>query len=151
MALPALRSKNTPDRWEPFREFEDLYSQMGQWMDSAFGDGDGFLSGWSPLADLTESDDAYLVEVDLPGVKRDDINLELHGSELVVSGEVKEKEAKGERRHRSRRTGQFGYRVTLPEPVDEDKVEASLDDGVLSIRLPKTEAVKARHIEITTH
>ena len=147
MALPAVRSNNQLGRWDPFREFEDLYTQMGRWMDSAFGRLDQ-PTAWAPLADLSESEDAYLVEVDLPGVKRDDVTIDLVGNELVVTGELKQRERQGLLRHRTRRTGEFSYRVTLPDSVDADKVEASLAEGVLTIRVPKSEAVKPRRIAI---
>jgi HSP20 family protein len=148
MALPAMRSSSQLGRWDPFREFEDLYTQMGRWMDSVVGRLDQ-NAAWSPLADVTENEDAYLVEVDLPGVKRDDITIDLVGNELVVAGELKEKERRGLLRHRTRRIGQFSYRVTLPDGVDADKVDASLNDGVLTIRVPKSEAAKPRRITIS--
>ena len=152
MTLPALRSSRSLGRWDPFREFEDLYSEMGRWMDSVFGRVDGAPAArtWAPLADLTETEDAYLVEVDLPGVKRDDLTIDLTGTELSVTGELKDKERQGWLRHRTRRVGRFGYRVTLPQDVDADKVEATLADGVLTVRVPKTEAAKPRRIQISS-
>jgi HSP20 family protein len=147
MALPAVRSNNSLGRWDPFREFEDLYTQMGRWMDSLTGEID--RDTWAPLADVSEADDAYTVEIDVPGVRREDIDIDLVGNELVVTGELKEKERVGLLRHRTRRTGRFSYRVALPDRVDTDKVEASLNDGVLTIRIPKSEAAKPRRIEIT--
>jgi HSP20 family protein len=149
MALPTVRSNGTLGRWEPFRDFEDLYSQMTRWMDEVTGQFDRSFGAWAPLADVTESDDAFEVEVDVPGVKRDDINIDLTGNELVVTGELKERERVGMLRHRTRRTGRFGYRLTLPNHVDSEKVEASLNDGVLTIRVPKSEAAKPRRIQIT--
>jgi HSP20 family protein len=100
------------------------------------------------LADVSETDEAYLVEVELPGVKRDDIAIDLSGKDLVVTGELKQRERQGFLWHRTRRTGLFSYRVTLPEGIDADNVEASLDEGVLTVRLPKTEAVKPRRIAV---
>ncbi|WP_158847848.1 Hsp20/alpha crystallin family protein [Saccharothrix deserti] len=149
MTLPAVRSSGPPGRWDPFREFEDLYREMGRWMDSVTGRLDEGVRAWSPLADVAETDDAYLVEVELPGVKREDINIDLIGSELAITGELKEKERQGLFRSRTRRTGQFSYRVTLPHDVDADKVEANLADGVLSVRVPKSEAAKPRRIAIS--
>ncbi|GAA3707487.1 Hsp20/alpha crystallin family protein [Zhihengliuella alba] len=149
MALPVLRSNSTPERWDPFREIEDLYTQMGHWMDSTFGRSDQSTAGWAPLADVSETDDAYLVEVELPGVKREDVSIELSGQDLVVAGELKEQEREGTLRHRTRRTGRFSYRVRLAEAVDADAVSATLNDGVLRIRVPKSEAVKPRRIAIT--
>ncbi|WP_447002129.1 Hsp20/alpha crystallin family protein [Saccharothrix isguenensis] len=149
MTLPAVRSSGPVGRWDPFREFEDLYRQLGRWMDSVAGHLDDTVATWSPSADVTETEDAYLVGVELPGVKRDDISIDLVGNELAISGELKERERQGLFRHRTRRTGQFSYRVTLPHDVDADKVEANLTDGVLTVRVPKSEAAKPRRIAIT--
>lgn len=90
-----------------------------------------------------------MVEVGLPGVRRDDVTIDLIGTELAISGELKEKERQGWFRHRTRRTGQFTYRVTLPHDVNLDAIEAKLADGVLTVRVPKTEAQKPRRIAIT--
>lgn len=149
MTLPAVRSSGPVGRWDPFRDFEDLYHQMGRWMDSVAGRLADEVRAWSPSADVTETADAYLVEVELPGVKRDDITVDLIGGELAVSGEFKEKERQGLFRHRTRRTGRFSYRVALPHDVDADNVEANLADGVLTVRVPKTETAKPRRIAIT--
>ncbi|GAA5126306.1 Hsp20/alpha crystallin family protein [Haloechinothrix salitolerans] len=149
MSLPVVRSNRDVGRWDPFREFEDLHAQMGRWMDTMLGRiGDGW-SSWSPLADVSETDDAYVVEVDLPGVKRNDITIDLSGSELTITGERTEKERQGWFRHRTRRTGQFRYSVTLPRDVDADKIDATLSDGVLTVRAPKSDAAKPRRIAIT--
>ena len=99
---------------------------------------------------MEETDDAYVVEIDLPGVKRDDIDIQLSDRQLTVSGEIKEKERTGILRRRTRRVGQFSYSVTLPADVDADKVSAHLDDGVLTVRVPKPEQAKPRRIEITS-
>lgn len=153
MTLPVLRSGSTLGRWDPFREFEDLYQQMGRLMETSFGGanrgGNGGMAGWAPLADLSETEDAYLVEVDLPGVKRDDVSIEQVGNELSITGEFKERERTGWLRSRTRRVGRFEYRTTLPHDVDSDKIEAELTDGVLTVRVPKTEAAKPRRIAIT--
>jgi HSP20 family protein len=145
MTLPAVRST----RWDPFADFEDVYHQMTRWMDEVSGQFDRSFGAWAPLADVTETEDAFEVEIDVPGAKRDDISIDLTGSELVVTGELKEKERVGLLRHRTRRTGRFGYRLALPDGVDADRVEASLDEGVLTIRVPKREEARPRRIEIT--
>ncbi|WP_347060603.1 Hsp20/alpha crystallin family protein [Blastococcus sp. HT6-30] len=110
---------------------------------------DGALHGWAPLADVEETDDAYVVEIDLPGVKRDDIDIQLGDRRLTVSGEVKDKERTGILRRRTRRIGQFQYSVTLPAEVDADEVSAQLDEGVLTVRVPKPEQAKPRRIQIS--
>lgn len=146
MTLPAVRSSG---QWDPFREFDDLYRQMGRWLTSVTDWSTGNAGSWSPAADVTEADDAYLVEVDLPGVKRDDITIDLLGTELTINGELRTKERQGLFRHRTRRTGQFTYQVTLPHSVDADKIEATLADGVLTVRVPKSESAKPRRIAIS--
>jgi HSP20 family protein len=89
------------------------------------------------------------VENDLPGVSRDDIDIQLDDRELTVSGEVKEKERAGILRRRTRRVGQFQYAVTLPGDVDPDGVSASLREGVLTVRVPKAQRSKPHRIAIT--
>lgn len=103
---------------------------------------------WTPLADVTESDDSFRIEIELPGVKSKDIDIEANGQELVVTGEIKEKERKGVLRRSTRRTGSFEYRLRLPGEVDTDKINAQMSDGVLSITVPKADVAKPRHVEI---
>ncbi|HET6291832.1 MAG TPA: Hsp20/alpha crystallin family protein [Kribbella sp.] len=106
-------------------------------------------SGWSPFpVDLEETDDAYVVEIDLPGVSRRDVTLEVNGRELTVHGEVKERERKGFARRQTRRTGRFHHSVALPGEVDVERIKASLDDGVLMVRAPKSQATKAHRVQI---
>ncbi|MGP7999047.1 MAG: Hsp20/alpha crystallin family protein [Streptosporangiaceae bacterium] len=140
---------------DPSREFEDLYDRMGQLLNMAFG---GMPFGqmqvmnapWVPLADVSETDDAHTVEVELPGVRRDQINVELSDRELVISGEIPEpEEESGQRGRRSRRTGRFEFRTMLPGEVSPDGVSATLSDGVLSVKIPKAEEAKPRRIEVT--
>ncbi len=137
-------------RWDPFAEFEDLYQRMGRLMDSAFGGLWQPVSGtWAPVADLSETDDAYIAEVELPGVRKDDISIELTGQELTITGQYPGAGGEGRALIRGRRSGQFEYRVTLPGQADPDKITASLADGVLTVTVPKAEADKPRRIEIT--
>jgi HSP20 family protein len=103
---------------------------------------------WMPLADVSETDDAYVVEVDLPGVNRDQIDIQVQDRELVITGEIPESEQKGRRHRRSRRTGRFEFHTYLPGDVNADGVNAQLSDGVLTVTIPKSEAAKPRHIEI---
>jgi HSP20 family protein len=105
---------------------------------------------WAPLADVTENDDAYVIHVELPGVNKDQVDVQLQDRELVITGEIKEESENGGRRHRSsRRTGGFEYRTYLPGDVKADAVSAQLTDGVLTVTVPKSEAAKPRRIEIT--
>jgi len=104
--------------------------------------------GWSPPVDIEEQDDAYVIDAELPGVKREDVNIEVVGSELSITGEIKERERKGVLRRRTRRVGRFEYRVRLPEQVDPESVEASLSEGILTVRVPKSQRAERRRIEV---
>ena len=145
MTLPVLRRSHDLTAWDPFRELDALAQRVNALWAGGLGD----VDGWSPLADVEESDDAYSVEIDLPGVRREDIDVELDGGVLTVSGEIKEKERTGILRRRTRRVGQFRYTVTLPGEVDGDDVSARLHDGVLTVRVPKSGTAQRRRIPIS--
>ncbi|WP_084965485.1 Hsp20/alpha crystallin family protein [Thermoactinospora rubra] len=134
----------------PTREFEDVYDRLGQLMNAVLGGlaegGDGGV--WVPMADVSETEDSYIVEVDVPGARKDQLDVQLSERELIVTGRIEEQER--ERRHRkTRRTGQFELRTVLPGDVDAERVEAHLSDGVLTVTIPKARAAKPRHIEVS--
>jgi HSP20 family protein len=140
-------------RGDPVAEFEQLQDQMGQIINSFFRDPLMGMAGqqapmWVPAADLEETDDAYVLELEVPGVKKEDVNIELRDNEVRVTGEIKEKERSGVLRRQTRRVGQFEYIVTLPGDIDPEKVEASLHEGVLTVRLGKAAASQPRQIEV---
>jgi HSP20 family protein len=135
--------------WDAFRELDDFRGRMARLLEAFGGSPDAAGgAGWSPLVDIEETDDAYVFEVDLPGVRREDVEVEVDGNELRVSGEVSERERTGILRHQARRTGRFEYRSTLPQEVDPERIEAGLGDGVLTVRVPKSMRSQARRIEI---
>ena len=109
--LPARRSARNITLVDPSLEFEDIYDRMGQLMSMAFGDlgfTPALAAAWTPLADISETDDAYLVEVELPGANKDQVNVDVNDHELVITGEIaepQEEEGEGRRRRRGRRTG----------------------------------------------
>ena len=148
--LPVQRSGRNLTVVNPSREFEDIYDRMGQLMNLAFGltPVDVAEGPWIPLADVSETDDAYVVEVDLPGANRDQIDIQVQDRELVITGEIPESEQEGRRHRRSRRTGRFEFHTYLPGDVNADNVNAELSDGVLRVTVPKSEKTKPRHIEI---
>jgi HSP20 family protein len=157
-ALPVRRGGRNTNAMvvNPSREFEDIYDRMGQLMNFAFGLTPAALADmpWVPLADLSETDDAYVVKAELPGVNKDQVNIQLQDREIVINGEIREPEAgdgksDGTRRHGTRRTGQFEFRTYLPGDVNADAVTARLSDGILTVTIPKSEAAKPRKIEIT--
>lgn len=147
MTLPVRSRPRAVAGWDPFRELDELTQRVNSLWEANLG---GDLQGWAPLADVEETDDAYVVEIDLPGVKRDDIDIQLTDRQLTVSGDIKEKERTGILRRRTRRVGQFQYAVTLPADVDAEKVSAHLDEGVLTVRVPKPEQAKPRRIQISS-
>src|ERR671921_931425 len=147
-------SSNVPARrGDPLAEFEQLQEQMGQIINS-FLRGEQNLGGasqapfWLPAADLEEMDDAYVLELEVPGVRKDDVNIEVRDNEVRVTGEIKEKERTGVLRRQMRRVGQFQYVVALPGDIDPEQVEASLHDGILAVRLGKAAASQPRQIEV---
>jgi len=153
MPVPARRtatsSPHQVERWDPLREFEQLQEEMGRLVQSVWSPaGVGNGGAWTPFADVEETEDAWTIEVELPGVDRKNVNVEMRNSELVISGDVKEKERKGVLRRRARRTGHFEYHVTLPGESDEEHIDAKLHDGILTVRVPKTEHAKPRRIEV---
>ena len=150
MALPVRRRDTAPQpvvRWDPFQELIGLQDQIAQLVGSTATDGNG--SGpFIPQVDIEETEDAWIVEADLPGVRKEDINVELRGSELSISGEIKEREREGVLRRRTRKTGEFDYHVTLPGEADAERIEARLEDGVLTLRIPKPEEQRSRRIDV---
>lgn len=148
MTLPVRRSVGQADRWNPMRDFEDLYQQVDQLAQAALGTAPD-ARPWLPAGDVSETDDAYMVEIELPGVRREDVDIQQYGNDLIITGELKEQERKGLLRRRTRRVGEFEYRVTLPGDIRADGIEASLNNGVLTVRVPKTDVAKPNKIKIT--
>jgi HSP20 family protein len=134
----------------PFAEFEDLYQRMGQLLDGGFGGWQPTVQAWAPHADLSETDQAYVAEIELPGVARDDISVELAGQELATSGEFRDSSSgtHGRALHHGRRSGRFEYRVLLPGHAEADQVAAALADGVLTVTVPNTKADKPHRIPV---
>ena len=156
MAIPIRRRSDDIQRrgqvrprspWDPFAPFDDIYQRMGQFV-RAVRDGVDSGAWWSPPVDIEETDDAFVVEVDLPGVTRDDLSIDWTGHELTLHGEIKERERTGFLRQQSRRVGSFHYTVTLPGEVDDDNITADLRDGVLTVRAPKSQTTRSRRIQI---
>ena len=142
-------------RFEPFAGFGNLRSVINDLFDenhvrSSTKPG---LSKWYPAVDVLESKDSYLIRAELPGMKREDIKVEVKDGALVLSGERKsEQPAEGvEYRHVERVAAKFWRSFSLPETVKQDGIEATYKDGVLEIRVPKAEEAKPRQIEISVH
>lgn len=141
-------------RWEPFREMMTMRRDMDRLFDSFFNtpslwreNGDGSMS----LAlDVAEQDDKFLVKASIPGVAPEDIDISLSDNVLTIKGESRqETEKEGEKYHlRERRFGSFMRSLTLPNTVKGDEVEATYEDGVLTLAIPKAEEVKPKKIEV---
>jgi HSP20 family protein len=134
---------------EPMREFEQIQEQTFELLRSVLGANPFADAGiWVPAVDIEETDDAWILEAELPGAKAEDIDIEAHDNEIEITGEIVEKERKGIIRRRTRRLGRFEYRVTLPGPVDRDKIDASLDEGILRVSVHKPENARPRRVEV---
>lgn len=110
-----------------------------------------FLSGWLPAIDLYENKDNFIVKAELPGMRKEDIDISLHNSFLTLAGERKQEKKYGEeaRVYRSERfPGRFHRTISLPATVNADQIKASYDDGILTVTLPKAEEAKPKQIPI---
>jgi HSP20 family protein len=138
-------------RQDPVQQLEDVYDRMDQLLQGFFGPGvPESLAGtrWAAPADIEETDDTFIVEIEMPGARAEDIDVELHDNQIRVTGEVKERERKGVLRRQTRQIGRFEHLVTVPGEFDPDNVEATYDDGVLTLRLPKAMNRNSRHIQV---
>lgn len=141
-------------RWEPFRELAALQSEMSRWMNTMAGAGSpgGGNGGstWLPAVDVWETETDLVLSFDLPGIEEDKLSVELDDNVLTVSGEREREETKeSDRFYRyERRFGAFSRSVTLPQGVDEDKIQADYRAGVLEVRVPKPEEQKPRRIPV---
>jgi HSP20 family protein len=142
--LPERRTEG----WSPLSDIGQLNERMRRMLEQTFGGLLDDTAGWIPAVDIEEKDDAYVVEAEVPGVKREDVNIEVTGHELFISGEMREPKREGVIRRQTRRTGRFEFRVTLPGEVDPEAVDAKLNDGVLTVRIPKAQRMQRRRIEV---
>lgn len=137
---------------DPFTMLKRLMTDFG--MPSLFGPSVELARGefWAPAIETFEREGNVVLRAELPGVKPEDVRVEVVGDELVVSGERKEEktEGKGSRRYSERRYGRFERRFTLPADVDASKVEASFDSGVLEVTVAAPEKRTSRKIDIKT-
>lgn len=146
-------------RWNPLREMEELERRMsallnwrplGRQSVTLVEEEDITLPEWSPLVDILEDEEEYLIKVELPEVQKDDVRVTIEGNTLTISGERKaEKEQKSRRFHRvERHYGRFERIFTIPEDAEADNIKAEFKDGVLRVHLPKSEKRKPKQIEV---
>jgi HSP20 family protein len=140
--------------WTPFRQLSTLRDEIDRLFDAPLSSltelSQPFSSGWVPALDLSEDKDNYVVQMELPGMNKEAIDISLHEGVLSISGERKEEEKhEAHEAYRSERFfGRFQRSVTLPAAVDAEKVSAAYKDGILTVTLPKTEEAKPKQITI---
>lgn len=145
--LPARRNAIGAD---PMSLIDDFSAYMNRMMGPYFSPLDAGEEAWAPTADVTENDEVYHVDIDLPGVEKQDITVDVEGQDLTVSGMSKKFEhvEGGTARRSSRRIGNFEFALRLPHAIDAGKGEAEFKDGVLCMTLPKTTSAGHKKIEV---
>lgn len=140
-------------RYNPLRELRGMQEQMNRLLDLAWNrePGEELREGvWQPLVDIFENEEAVVIRAELPGVEQDAIEVKIEGSTLTIRGERKQdSEVRQENYHRVERYyGQFQRSFLLPQTIDQEKVQAACDKGVLTITLPKKLVTKPRQITV---
>jgi HSP20 family protein len=147
---------NTLTRWDPFKDIDDLQSRLATIFGRPPVHFDFGLKEpmapmeWSPLVDVIEDEKEYLIKVELPEVKKEDVKVAMNEDVLTITGErVRLKEEKGKRFHRVERFyGNFARSFAIPPDADAAKLVAEFKEGILKIHLPKSEKFKPRNVEI---
>ncbi len=146
---------NALTKWAPFKEMEKLHERLNTLLDSTFGqrwNGDDSLdwTGWTPPVDIAEDDKEYVVRAELPGLKKQDVNVSFANGVLHISGERKqEKEDKGRQYHRIECSyGRFSRSFTLPADTNPNQIRADFKDGVLFVHVAKSESAKPKQITV---
>ncbi len=142
--------------WPGFGRLTDLRDEIDRLFEAPLAElarGAQILSGWTPALDMYEDKDNIYVRAELPGMKREEIEVSLHDGSLSISGERKgEDKFKDAEVYRAERFfGRFQRTVTLPTPVTVDKVKAQYKDGILTVTLPKAEEAKPKHIDVNVN
>jgi HSP20 family protein len=131
---------------------EDINNRFNQLIQTFFGDMPGLtrLGGWSAIApiDVEETDDAYIVDINVPNMNPEETAIEMRGEELRVAGRFQERKRTGVVRRQNRPEGDFEYLVDLPSDIDPDRVEATYENGVLTVTVGKKRDAQPRRIEI---
>lgn len=139
-------------KWDPFREFSTLRSEMERVFDSMLGryPRERVEGLWAPLVDVEETKDNIIARIELPGMKKEEIKVTLMNNMLTISGERKhEAEEKGKTYYRIERAyGKFQRTIELPTEVMSDKAKATYKDGILELVVPKSEKAKEKEIAI---
>jgi len=138
--------------WTPLNRLATLRDEFDRLFDFSWPSRDtGLLGGWSPALDMYDDKDNLVVTLEVPGMKKDEIDISLHGGVLTISGERKDEreQTEGKTFRSERYFGKFQRSLTLPAAVDAKKVKASYKDGVLTIQLAKAEEAKPKQIAVS--
>ena len=141
--------------WSPADQLTSLRDNINRLFELPFGDwshdAGELFNGWAPALDLYEDKDNFTVKAELPGMRREDIDISCHDGALTISGERKfeEKSEESEMYRSERFFGRFHRTLTLPKPVLSEKARATYKDGILTVVLPKTEEAKPKQIEVS--
>lgn len=151
--MNSLTRWNPATRWMGLGRLTDLRNEIDRLFEAPLAElanVSPLLTGWAPSLDLHEDRDNLYVRVELPGMKREEIDLQLHERTLSISGERRSehKDDNAEVYRSERFFGRFQRTVQLPSPVEPSKVKAQYRDGVLTVTLPKTEESKPKHIDV---
>ncbi len=143
-------------RWNPFREMQDLHRRLNTLLDASFGrrsdGGESLRSGeWDPAVDIVEDKKEYIIQADLPGLRKQDVDVTFANGVLRLSGERKqEAEGKDRRHHRAECPyGTFHRSFTLPGDTSPGQIHADFKDGVLRVHVAKSESAKPKQIAVT--
>lgn len=135
------------DRWSSLRDELNSLFEMPLW--SGFGRQTQLFGAWTPAMDVYQNNDNIVAMIELPGMKKEEIEISLHDGVLTIAGERKLETNDGENAERTERiTGKFRRSITLPNRVDANKVSASYKDGILTVTLPKAEDAKPKQIQV---
>ena len=139
-------------RWDPARELDTLQTDVNRVFDTFFGGrtANGATRRWVPPMDLVETDDHLVLRADLPGLDKEDVEIEVKDGVLTISGERRtEHEDSADGYHRVERAyGRFSRSLSLPQGIDADQVQADFDKGVLEVRIPKPAERKPHRVQI---
>ena len=139
-------------RWDPWQGMEDVFGRYARALSvPSSGSQEIMATGdWAPRVDIAETDKEFTIKAEIPDVKKEDVKISVENGVLSIKGERKqEKEEKDKKFHRVERFyGTFTRSFSLPDNVDENKIEAAFKDGVLNLQIPKTEEEKPKALEV---
>lgn len=151
MVYPTLWRTSSPSMWD---EVFSTRRELDRVLDRFFTPGTTTMSAWTPAVDVRESADEIRVRAELPGLTREDIQVNIENNVLTIAGEKKaevNEQEEGDWHLVERRYGRFERSFTLPRTVDAQGIAATFQDGILTVTLPKAEEAKPRRIEIAVH